>query len=86
MLYSPGMKHVPNPSPILGGNRTLVEDSLGFVETSHYNALNELDSRWLSQGGQFLMHEELTYDGDGQILTQHSYSSGSPAEETSTSA
>jgi RHS repeat-associated protein len=55
------------------GNRDLVEDSLGGVQTSLYNSSNQLVSAVLTQDGATL-REDYTYTQSGQIATETRYS------------
>jgi RHS repeat-associated protein len=72
--------HVDEPSGVsltfgydAAGNRVLVEDSLGGVEQSTYNANRQLTSRTLTQGDQVL-RIDFTYTPQGQIATETRYS------------
>jgi RHS repeat-associated protein len=74
------VSHVDEPSGVsltfgydAAGNRILVEDSLGGVEQSTYNAARQLTSRTLTQGDQVL-RIDFTYTAQGQIATETRYS------------
>ena len=55
------------------GNRNLVEDNFGGVETSVYNADGELLSRVLTESG-VTMRVDFTYDQFGRVLSESRYS------------
>ena len=55
------------------GNRNLVEDNLGGVETSVYNANAQLLSRVLTESGVTL-RIDFTYDQFGRVLSESRYS------------
>jgi RHS repeat-associated protein len=56
------------------GNRTLMQDSLGGVTTYVYDADSELISEQFGGAGQTPLRIDITYDGDGRILTETRYS------------
>ena len=56
------------------GNRTEVQDSLGGVTTYVYDADNELTSEQFGGTGQTPLRIDMTYDADGEILTETRYS------------
>jgi len=56
------------------GNRTQVQDSLGGVTNYIYDADNELTSEQFGGTGQTPLRIDLTYDADGEILTETRYS------------
>jgi RHS repeat-associated protein len=56
------------------GNRTEVQDSLGGVTTYLYDADNEQTSEQFGGAGQTPLRIDLTYDADGELLTETHYS------------
>ena len=56
------------------GNRIETQDSLGGVTTYLYDADNELVSEQFGGAGQTPLRIDLTYDADGEILTETRYS------------
>jgi YD repeat-containing protein len=56
------------------GNRTRVDDSLGGVETSVYDAANRLTSRQFGGTGQTPLREDFTYTARDQLATATRYS------------
>ena len=56
------------------GNRIETQDSLGGVTTYLYDADNELVSEQFGGTGQTPLRIDLTYDADGEILTETRYS------------
>jgi len=55
-------------------NRTLVQDSLGGVTTYVYDADHELTSEQFGGPSQTPLRIDMTYDADGQVLTETRYS------------
>ena len=56
------------------GNRTQTQDSLGGVTTYLYDADNELVSEQFGGTGQVPLRIDMTYDADGEMLTETRYS------------
>jgi RHS repeat-associated protein len=56
------------------GNRTLVQDSLGGVVTSVYNADNLLQTRELGGSGITALRFDVAYDADNRVTTLTRYS------------
>ena len=56
------------------GNRIEVQDSLGGVTNYSYDAVNELTSEQFSGTGQVPLRIDMSYDADGEVLTETRYS------------
>ena len=56
------------------GNRIETQDSLGGVTTYVYDADNELISEQFGGAGQTPLRIDMTYDADGELLTETRYS------------
>ena len=56
------------------GNRTQVQDSLGGATTYVYDADNELTSEQFGGTGQVPLRIDMSYDSDGEVLTETRFS------------
>ena len=68
------------------GNVTSVQDSLGGVVNSSYNADNQLTSRTLSGSGVIPLRFDMQYTADGQVQTLTRYSDLAGTQKVSTSS